>query len=190
MRHKYETRGIVLSRSPLGEANALIILLTQELGLVRARVQGVRQPGAKLAIALTTLSESEVILVRGKESWRVAGAILAENWFDRLRHAEPRMRAGRICNLLLRLVADGANDQKLFSIIRDFFEALTELPGESQEQAEILAVLRILSALGLDAGEIPSSGKAKFSKALLDKILKYRSRYIERINHDLDASGL
>jgi len=51
MRHKYETRGIVLSRSPLGEANAFVTLLTPELGLVRARAQGVRRSGAKLSAA-------------------------------------------------------------------------------------------------------------------------------------------
>mgnify|MGYP001567250827 CR=1 FL=1 len=76
MRYKYETRGIVLSRAPSGEANAFITLITPELGLVRARAQGVRKPGAKLAAALATFAESSLVLVRGKEDWRIAGAVL------------------------------------------------------------------------------------------------------------------
>ena len=84
MRHKYDTRGIVLSRLPLGEANAFITLLTPELGLVRVRAQGIRMPGAKLASALATFAESSLVLVRGREGWRLAGAVLEENWFKRL----------------------------------------------------------------------------------------------------------
>ena len=84
MRHKYETRGIVLSRSPVGEASSFVTLLTSELGLVRALAQSVRRPGAKLAPALATLAESSVVLVRGKEGWRLAGAVLEESWLEKL----------------------------------------------------------------------------------------------------------
>src|SRR3989338_9216530 len=96
MRHKYETRGIVLSRSSLGEANAFITLLTPELGLVRARAQGLRRSGAKLAAALPTLAESSVVLVRGRDGWRLAGAVLEENWFARIQRAAARARAARV----------------------------------------------------------------------------------------------
>src|SRR3989344_4896688 len=118
MRHKYETRCIVLSRSPLGEANSFVTLLTSDLGLVRARAQGLRKSGAKLASALTTFAENDVVLVHGKESWRVAGAVLEENWFARFGSAESRERAGRVCSLILRLVAGGAHDPELFPLTR------------------------------------------------------------------------
>ncbi|MDE1919605.1 MAG: recombination protein O N-terminal domain-containing protein, partial [Patescibacteria group bacterium] len=90
MRHKYETRGIVLSRAPAGETNALVTLLTPGLGIVRARAQGLRRSGAKLAAALATFAESEVVLVRGREGWRVTGAVLEENWFMKMGHADAR----------------------------------------------------------------------------------------------------
>src|SRR3989338_714111 len=78
MRHKYETRGIVLSRSPVGEAIPFVTLLTPELGLVRALAQSIRKPNAKLASALTTFAESSVVLVRGRDGWRLSGAVLEE----------------------------------------------------------------------------------------------------------------
>ncbi len=189
MRHKYETRGIVLSRSPLGEANAFVTLITVDVGLVRARAQGLRRPGAKLAAALTTFAESDVVLVRGKEGWRVAGAVLAENWFMRLGGAESRTRAGRISSLLLRLVAGEIRDPALSQIIRGFFETLATLPEETHEAAEVLAALHVLSALGLDAGDIPS-GVSMFAPEPLADISKNRTKYIVRINNGLDASGL
>ena len=184
MRHKYETRGIVLSRLPLGEANAFVTLLTPELGLIRARAQGVRRSGAKLAGALTTFAESDVVIVRGRESWRIAGAVLVENWF-----AEPRERAGRISSLLLRLVAGETHDSKLFSIINGFFNILPSLSNDLQEAAEILAALRILAVLGFDKGGI-SENVSAFTRPLLAEILRDRTRYISRINHGIEASGL
>jgi len=189
MRHKYETRGIVLSRTPAGEANASLTILTPDMGLVRARAQGVRRSGAKLSAALTTFAESELVLVRGKEHWRIAGAILKENWFVRMNHVASRERAARICRLLLRLVVGETRDSALFPIVENFFKALVELPENFHEAAEILAALYILAVLGLDTGKLPHAESA-FAPELLADIMKNRTSSIRRINHGIEASGL
>lgn len=188
MRHKYETRGIVLARTNVGEATTFVTLLTSELGLVYARAQSLRKPGAKLAAALTTFAESSLILVRGKEGWRIAGAILEENWFVKLGDSSSRERAARIAGLLLRLVAGEERDSQLFSIMKASLETMVTMPDE-QEAIEILAVLRLLAALGLDIGEI-SGDTGSFSPTLLSNILENRVAYIARINNGIAASGL
>ncbi|MBI4133063.1 recombination protein O N-terminal domain-containing protein [Candidatus Uhrbacteria bacterium] len=189
MRHKYETCGIVLARAPLGEANAFVTLLTPELGLIHARAQGLRRSGAKLAAALVTFALSEVVLVRGRESWRLAGALLTENWFVRLARAAARERAARVSGLLVRLVAGETQDRTLFAIMRGFLTALSECPDEAHESAEVLAALRILAALGLDAGDIPGEA-ADFTPPTLAEICAARTGYIARVNHGIEASGL
>ncbi len=189
MRHKYETRGIVLARSPVGEASAFVILLTPELGLVRVLAQSVRKPSAKLAAALATFAESSIVLVRGREGWRLAGAVLAGNWFSKLRTTDARRRAARVSGLLLRLVAGETHDAALFPIMRGLFSALAELPETTHEAAEILAGLRILGALGLDVGDIPGEVSA-FTPSLLALVKKDRANYIARVNHGIGASGL
>lgn len=189
MRHKYETRGIVLSRSPSGEANAFVTLLTPTLGLVRARAQSVRRSGAKLSAALVTFAESDLVLVRGREGWRVVGAVLAENWFTKMEQVAPRRRAARVSGLLVRLVAGEAHDSELFPIIRGFFEALVTLPEDVHESAEMLAALRALAVLGLDAGEIKGE-LSVFAPALLASVEVDRTSYVARINRGIAASGL
>lgn len=189
MRHKYQTRAIVLSRTPLGEANVLVTLITPDLGLVRARAQGLRRSGAKLSHSLKTFSESSVVLVRGKESWRIAGAVLEEDWFARLGFYEARARAGRISGLLLRLVAGETNDQKLFTIVRSFLNALATLKNSLHEAVEILAALRLLAVLGLDGGVIRGE-PTDFTQPLLAEVLEKRTIYIARINNGILASGL
>lgn len=189
MRHRYETRGIVLARAPLGEASEFITVITPELGLVRARAQGVRWPRAKLASALATFAESSLVFVRGKEDWRIAGAVLTENWFAKMESTSARGVAARVSGLLLRLVGGEAHDPRLFSIVGGFFEALSRLPEDTHEPAEMLAALRVLAALGLDAGEIPGE-TSEFMPALLVEVVKERTKYITRINRGIAASGL
>jgi DNA repair protein RecO len=187
MRHKYPTEAIVLARTPLAEESALLTLLTRDVGLVRARAQGVRRQGAKLASALQTFSESEVILVAGKEGWRVSGALLRESWFRELT-PEARVRAARVATLVLRLVHGESPDPALYAIFAEFLSALSCEPEALHDAAECLAALRFLAALGLDEGGLPSGGA--FSEATLSEIARDRVSYIKRINRGINASGL
>ncbi len=191
MRHKYATTGLVLARYGVSEASADIVLLTDELGLVRARAQSVRKPGAKLASALQTLAQSRVVLVRGKEGWRLAGAVLETSWFAQL-PAPARTRAGRVIGLLLRLAPGEAIDPRFYWIMRDFLRTLAEVPETLADAAESLAALRFLRVLGLDAGELPEadSGEGGEDTRVLEAIERDRSAYIARINRGIAASGL
>ena len=190
MRVKYTTRGIVLARTHVGEANTLVAMLTEDVGLVFARAQSLRKPGAKLAAALATFAESELVLVRGKEGWRVAGAVLGENWFQRLPSPDTRAAAARVSGLLLRLVAGEAQDSVLFPIVRAFLISLTDVPPEQREAAEILAVLRLLAALGLDSGPIPGERAEDFSRHALSEAFEGHAVFVKRINAGIAASGL
>ena len=181
MRHKYATDAIVLSRTPVGEAAILVTLLTSELGLIRARAEGLRRPGAKLAHALQTLNESEVTLVRGKEGWRLSGALLERAWFRDLTRPA-RSRAGRVAGLLLRLVHGEVSDPALHAFLRDFIAALPGQGEEEQDASECIAALRLLFLLGLDAGPIPEV-QGPLPPSL-------RREIIARINQGLVASGL
>lgn len=188
MRARYNTTGIVLARTPLAEASALIHILTEEFGLVRARAQGVRGQGAKLASATQTLAESDIILVRGKEGWRLSGAILTEQWANALPKVH-RTRAGRVARLLLRLIPGESHDVHLHGMFLAFVKALQTLPAEYGEPAEQLVVLRALHELGFDAE--PKHGKDdSFSIETLEEVLKERKDYLARINRGIVASGL
>ena len=183
MRHKYVTTALVLARTPLKESAALVTLLTEEFGLVRARAEGLRKPGAKLAHALQTFDRCDVTLVRGKDGWRLAGAILEESWFKRLARSE-RLRAGRVAGLLLRLVHGEANDPSLFVLFTEFLETLPDLSEEAQDTAEIMTALRILFVLGLDVGVLPQVGL--YEPLLPDE----RRQLVMRVNRGIAASGL
>ncbi len=189
MRHKYPSEAIVLARTPLAEESALLTLLTRELGLVRARAQGVRKPGAKLSASLQTFSEAEVVLIAGKEGWRVSGALLQEAWFPKLSRAA-RTRAGRIASLLLRLVHGESPDPHAYDIFRNALIAFAEFPEDQHDAIECLAALQLLSILGLDAGALPGAAAEPFTEEALASVTKERASYIARVNRGIAASGL
>jgi len=182
MRHKYVTSAIVLQRTPISEAASLVTLITSDLGLIRARAEGLRKPGAKLSSALQTLAACEVTLVRGKEGWRLSGALLEENWFSRFSRSE-RLRAGRIAGLILQLVHGEARDS-LHAIFSEFLAALPSRTEAEQDTVECLAALRILAALGLDTGTIPAA--VPMQPLSVDE----RRAIVTRINRGIAASGL
>lgn len=182
MRHKYSTRAFVLGRVPVREVGLLVVLLTPEFGLIRARAEGLRRPGAKLAHALQTFCESDVTLVRGRDGWRVTGALLIENWFLRL-STPAADRVGRIAGLMLRLVHGEVNEPALFARFSSFIAVLPDMPEDIQDAHECVAALGILAALGLDAGVLPETP----TQALTPDV---RHDLVRRINAGITASGL
>jgi len=179
MRPKYVTPAIVLARTPLGEASALVTLLTADFGLVRARAQGVRKSGAKLSGALRTFSEADVHILYGKEGWRLSGATQLDDHFSAL-PPPARARAGRISLLLLRLVRGEVKEPELFEAFKELLIRLKTGTDIEQDAAECRAALRILSALGLDAGDIPNATDVPAD----------RRSIVARINKGIAASGL
>lgn len=192
MRHKYSTRALVLARTPSGEESITASLLTEEFGLIRARSQGARKGSAKMSAGLQTLSASEVTLLRGRDVWRMAGAVLETNWARELGGAA-RKRAARVMELADRLIRGEHADPELFLILTSFLSALAQRSEEEQDAAEMLAVLRMLHALGVDAGD--TYGEANdytsgTSTSALERARTDRTALIARINHGISESGL
>lgn len=161
----------------------MLTLLTADFGLVRARAEGLRKPSSKLAHALQTLSESEATLLKGKEGWRLAGAVLTRNWYRDL--GKPaRLRAGKRASLILRLVQGESASTELFETYEEFLSNLEADDEILQDAAELRASLRILELLGHEEGGVPT----------LDEIAALkngeRRALVARVARGIDASGL
>ena len=163
-----------------------MLLLTPQFGLIRARAQGIRASGAKLAGSFQTLTECSVRLVKGKDVWRVRGGSPITLWSQQL-SSTSKERAGKVAGLLIRLLHGEVEDETFYDVYMGFLAELKTDSPEEQEAAECLAVLRILQALGLDAGELPG---VEYTKETLSTVLTDQRSYIARINRGIAASGL
>lgn len=149
--HIYHTKGFVLGSAVSGESNRLFRILTKELGFVRASAQGIRFLKSKLRYSLHDFSYCDLSLVRGKEMWRVTGAVKTENIFEVLRN-EPQTFAvfSRVFALLERLLSGEEKNEQLFAYLEEavLFSLSGKLSKEMVRNFEYVLVLRILSCLG------------------------------------------
>ncbi len=190
MRHKYFVSGLVLARFPFSEDSASLVLLTDELGLLRARARAIRKPSAKLASSLQTLTESRISLVHGKLGWQLFGAQCVRQWAPKLSFVA-RARAARVSELLIRLAPGELKQVSLYNTFVGFFKALDEFPEELHESIEQLAALRTVHALGLDDGILPAKeGEAIYYSEVLHALGEDSGEYVMRINRGIAASGL
>ncbi|OGC87660.1 hypothetical protein A3D70_01120 [Candidatus Adlerbacteria bacterium RIFCSPHIGHO2_02_FULL_54_18] len=188
MHQKHITEGIVLGKHGVGEANVLVLVLTEELGLLRAKAVSARREDSKLRYGLETLSCGRYSFVQGKNGWRLTGA---DSVSRELLSADAvrRAAAGRVTRLLLRLV-QGEEASALYATVMEGLRALVF--SEHPNATEVVLVLRILSRLGYlpHTPALEPFVDGEFSVELSAKALESRALLIRTINESLQASGL
>lgn len=151
--HLYQTEAFVLDERVFGEANKIYYLLTPDLGLVTATAQGIRLLKSKLRYNLSNYSHVKVVLVRGKETWRLIGAEKYGDYENIYSDQEKLKYAVKIFTFLRRFI-QGENIQKfLFQDLKgslDFFSKLNISTEEKNFLAgwEQVTILRLLHFLG------------------------------------------
>ena len=192
----YKTDGLVLGRINVGESDQYVALFTRELGLVQARARSVRKEPSKLRYHLQELKYGEVLLVRGKNVWRIIGARSSWNSFyifcqDPLKKALVR----RYLRLLKRLLQGEGEQRELFTLVEEGFIFLRDesLDGDLLQNFEYLLVLRTLLLLGY-VGERDALSEMfrtrSFDKEILAQISPLRQVAVLEINRALRESQL
>ncbi len=155
--HIYHTRGLILWSMPTGESNRFYKIFTEELGLVGAIAQSVREEKSKLRYVLQDYSWVTLDLVRGKEVWRITSAgvwtedgievgVIQHSTFN-IQHSVP---FARMCSLVLRLVHGEGREDNLFHDLVSMSEFLQKdsVDVKLELALEAIVALRILAHLG------------------------------------------
>ncbi len=135
--HIYTTKGIVLSEKPAREADRIYIILTRDLGLVRAVAIGVRKEVSKLRGNIEPFSFAIVSFVKGKDHWRLTSAELVQK-------ISPALRIARPLALVEKLIQGEAPNQELFDVME---KTITSFQT-NDEMFEIHLASQILFHLG------------------------------------------
>jgi DNA repair protein RecO len=145
----YTTKAIIIKSISIGEANKLYLLITKDLGFIKATAQGVRLAKSKLKTTLQDFYCVNVSLVRGKEIWRITSvqSIKQVKLSDDLNKISV---IKNIFSLLLRLIHGEEKNEKLFECIEEFYQFIfdSSLDLEYLKDLETLTVLRVLYNLG------------------------------------------
>lgn len=198
--HIYTTPGFVIDSRPHREAGKLLFIFTRELGLVIASAQGVRLDGSKLRYHTQDFSYAHFSLVRGKEMWRLVGAV-DSTMFTQVSEAHANVLYVRVLALLRRLLHGEEAHPELFDMIEAaarFFDSKEFLAIAIPEEerlvlAECVIVLRILHMLGYigNVSELNSIiSTTVWDEKNLIGMREVKSLAVKHINAGLKASQL
>lgn len=191
--HIYTTPGFIVHSLPSGEAGKYFLLFTRDLGMIGATASGVRLSKSKLRYYLQDYACSLFSVVKGKEVWRITGAVEAEGSVEV--PTKNKKLYVRILSLLKRLLPGEEKHSDLFELIESFYVFLSEntLTKEDSELVEYVTVLRMLDRLGY------ISGKGDFKSLLSDfslheqvlsEAMLMEDLMVEAINNGLKESHL
>lgn len=188
MRKTYTVEAVVLAYRPLAEASAHAVLLTDRLGVLYARAQSVRKPGAKLAPLCQTGAYGRYALVKGAGGWRMTGG----EWEGTILPTTAAREAyGRVARLAQGLCGEEEN-RALYEAVAGFARALPDTRIPLYPALERLAALRVLVALGYaDRGELSHADpSAIYDEGAVAEVARELSPYTKLVNQGIAASGL
>lgn len=142
-----ETRGVVLSARSLEEFDRVVVLLTEELGVVSAYVKGARRQKGTMASATEQLAYADFQLFRSRERTYVDRAE-AENIFFGIRQDMDRLAlASYFCQLCRELIPEGETQPGYLHLM---VNTLTLLDRGKLPLSQLKAVfeLRLLTMAG------------------------------------------
>lgn len=125
--HSRKTEGIVLKRSNFGEADRILTIYTRHYGKIRAIAKGVRKITSRKAGALELFNHSRLVLARGR-NLDVIAEIQALNSFRAWRKNLLSVGlAYYFCELVDKLTPDEQENQRVFSLLRDYLAQIGRL---------------------------------------------------------------
>jgi recombinational DNA repair protein (RecF pathway) len=191
--HIYSTDGIVLKRTPHGEANIVVHILTRDLGLIIASAQSARLQSSKLSSALTEYSLMSLSVIKAKRGWKITDARSKENFYFSCSIVEQRMLA-RISSVLLQMIPGEDPHHEIFETVLSSFTFLQTVVDFNVKNFETVAVLRILYHLGYviknSDTEAFLGDTTSWTQSLVASAATHRTTLIKIINHALKESHL
>src|SRR3989344_1897416 len=137
--HIYTTEGIILKRTPFGEANVALHILTEHFGLIIASARSARLSVSKLRPALQEYTLGSVSCVKGKNGWKVTNVVERGNFFFEYPKYCHRTLA-QISSVLLQMITGESPHPEIFQTVKTGFEFLKSLKEADISSLETLMV--------------------------------------------------
>jgi len=131
----YRTRGFVLKKDDLQEADQVFTIFTKDFGKLKIIGKAIRKIKSKLRGGVEIFYLSEIEFIQGKNHKTLTDAIVIEK-FKNIRNSPKKLKAVyQIAEILDELVAGQEKDEKIWDL-------LTEVFGKLNEGTEFLSTLR------------------------------------------------
>jgi DNA repair protein RecO (recombination protein O) len=142
----YQTQGIILKQTKLGEFDKIVTIYTPEFGKLRAVAKGACRPKSKLGGNVEPLTHSLMLLAKGR-NLDIVTQSQTINGFLALKSDLWRMACGLyVLELIDSFTIEGGENRLLFDLLLDILHQLSE--PDSNEAALRYFELHLLHYLG------------------------------------------
>jgi DNA repair protein RecO (recombination protein O) len=142
----YQTEGIMLKQTKLGEFDKIVTIYTPEFGKVRAVAKGACRPKSKLGGNVEPLTHSLMLLAKGRNLDIITQSQTIDGFLT-LKSDLWRMACGLyMLELVDSFTVEGAENRPLFDLLLDMLHRLTE--PDSNETVLRYFELHLLQHLG------------------------------------------
>lgn len=128
----HTTEGIVLRKTPYGEADYLMRVLTRDFGKIDLRARGARKHNSKLNSHLDFLDEVNISFVKNRDNFPIVidsqKVFSTNHWFATEESFQEVVKVAHSLDLLIPLEV---KDLELFTMSSHFFGGPYEKKGES-----------------------------------------------------------
>ncbi len=180
-----------MKRTPFGEANILVHVLTADLGLIMASARSARLYVSKLRPALQEHAYVSVSCVKGKGGWKITNVVSKGSfYFGYPIHTHKVM--SQITFVIMQMIQGETPQKEVFEIIKNGLEFLKGVSEENISSFETLVVLRILNELGYVVKDSTTETLLNndWNEELLSRVKENKIAVVGIINKALKASHL
>jgi DNA repair protein RecO (recombination protein O) len=141
-----KTKGIIIKRISLGEADRILTILTEDRGKIRVVARGVRKPRAKLGGFLELFRYNEYLLAEGRNMDLVTGAYTIDNLVGVGQNLRSVATAYYIAETVDKLIEETQDVGRSFGIVYQALKAIND--GGDLDAIKSWFEVNLLTSLG------------------------------------------
>jgi DNA repair protein RecO (recombination protein O) len=126
----YKTKGIILRRINLGEADRILTILTQNYGKIRVTAKGIRKTLSKMAGHLEPFCLSQLDLAEGRNLDVICGAQILKCHINLRSNLEATQTAYYLAEIIDRMIPEKEKHPEVFELLDETLEHLNLGPGK------------------------------------------------------------
>jgi len=143
-----KTTGVVLKRKIIKEGDAIISVLTPDMGVITAFVKGAKNYKNRNSQGSAPFCYSEFVICPGHDMYRVTSCVLLESFYNLSTNIERIAYATYIADLVDYTVKENVGDERILPFVLNTFFLLAN-SDKNLRLVKCVFELRLLCLLGL-----------------------------------------
>lgn len=170
----FKTKGIILKRTNLGEADRILTIYTKDYGKIKVIAKGIRKIKSKLAGNLELFCLDDLVIAEGKNLDVICGALTEKCFFDLRNNLKATNTAYYLADVVDKLSDEEEPHKEVYQLLDDL---LCEINSDNSEVLLPFFEIKFLKELGY--------------KPELFSCISCKGRIQNKHNHfDFDEGGL